>query len=66
MVSSNSELAAYIAQCAPENAEDEDIEMHRFFNILSQLQYSIKNKELVNTIVITNDQQMHDFYRKHR
>mgnify|MGYP003386668960 FL=1 len=60
VVSSNSELAAYIAQCAPENAEDEDIECIDFQYPITTSIFD-QNKELVNTIVITNDQQMHDF-----
>lgn len=59
-VNSNPELIALAAQCPAENAADDDIECIDFQYPINASVFDANN-DLIDTIVITNDNEMYDF-----
>lgn len=60
IVNSYPELLALIAQCPEENADDDDIECIDFQYPITASIFDINN-ELIETLVITNDNELYDF-----
>lgn len=60
LVNSYPQLFALIAQCPEENADDDDIECIDFQYPITASVFNINN-EVIETIVITNDNEMYNF-----
>ncbi|MGJ8667653.1 MAG: hypothetical protein ACSHW7_14880 [Patiriisocius sp.] len=59
-VNSYPELLALVAQCGPENSQDDDIECIDFQYPITASIFNINN-ELIETIIINSDAEMYDF-----
>lgn len=60
VVNNDAELAPYIDDCEDENEDDDDIECVDFVYPIS-LSILDSNDTIINTITITNDQELYDF-----
>ncbi|MCK8479696.1 hypothetical protein [Psychroserpens algicola] len=60
VVNSDTELAALTANCVGENEDDDDIECIDFQYPITASIYD-QNNDLINTITISNDNEMYDF-----